>query len=107
MIERSCKMARMFAERASDLPHAHILNDVSLNQVLLRFAPPNVTDLDHFHEAVAQAVQRQGRCWLGTTLWSGETVLRLSFSNWQTGPNAVQEAVDGLAEAVAHLTKTN
>lgn len=107
MIERSCEMARMFAERASNLPHAHILNDVSLNQVLLRFSPPNVEDLDRFHAAVAQAVQRQGRCWLGTTLWSGNTVLRLSFSNWQTDPDAVQEVIECLADAVALSMKAN
>ncbi len=37
-IERCCDLSRQFAAEAALLPYAHILNEVVLNQVLLRVA---------------------------------------------------------------------
>ena len=51
-----------------------------LNQMLVRFAHngSNVTD------AVVQAVQREGTCWLGDTQWQGQLAMRISVCNWRT-----------------------
>src|SRR3970040_1436851 len=44
LIERCCLLAARMADGLRDAPGTAILNDVVLNQVLVRFAPPGVTD---------------------------------------------------------------
>src|SRR6478735_8928560 len=76
MIERCCALARRMADGLRDTPGVTILNDVVLNQVLVRFAPPDAPDadaatVDAFTRAVIAAVQDDGTCWLGGTTWHG------------------------------------
>ena len=56
-----------------------ILNDVVLNQVLVRFG-----DDDDLTRAVITGVQHDGTCWLGGTTWHGMAAMRISVSNWAT-----------------------
>ena len=79
------------ADGLGDAPGVTILNDVVLNQVLVRFAPP-ATDgeapdeaaVDAFTRDVIAAVQADGTCWLGGTTWHGMAAMRISVSNWST-----------------------
>jgi glutamate/tyrosine decarboxylase-like PLP-dependent enzyme len=101
LVEGCCDAASAFASRLDALPGARRLNDVVLNQVLCRFEPPGVADLDGFNAEVAARVQREGVCWLGTTRWQGQTVLRISVSNWQTTLADVEASVASIAAAAA------
>ncbi len=94
MIDRGCALARRMADGLRDAPGVTILNEVVLNQVLVRFAPPAAagTELDAPDEAaidaftreVIAAVQADGTCWLGGTTWHGMAAMRISVSNWST-----------------------
>jgi threonine aldolase len=84
-------MARRFAERLSSEPAIEILNDVVLNQVLVRFG-----DSDERTRAVIEGVQRDGTCWLGGTLWHGVAAMRISVSNWTTTEADVDASVDAI-----------
>ena len=84
IVERCCGLAQRVASEVEKLPSGQVLNDVVLNQVLVRFSPPEVDDLDAFHAEVAERIQSDGKCWVGTTEWKGQTVLRVSVCNWQT-----------------------
>ncbi len=89
MIDRCCAIARRMADGLREAPGATILNDVVLNQVLVRFAPPDAVDadaatVDAFTRAVIAAVQEDGTCWLGGTTWHGMAAMRISVSNWST-----------------------
>ena len=55
-----------------------ILNDVVLNQALVRFG-----DDDAATDAVIARVQRDGTCWLGGTVWHGMAAMRISVSGWR------------------------
>jgi glutamate/tyrosine decarboxylase-like PLP-dependent enzyme len=92
MIERNCAQARRMAKRLADIPGAQVLNDVVLNQVLVRLPGG-----DDANRAAVAAIQRDGTCWLGGTTWNGEYVLRVSISNWAT----TDEDVDRSAAAIA------
>ena len=88
MIERDCSLARRMAERLSAGPRVAILNDVVLNQALVRFEGP-AGDADGSlgdarTRAVIDAIQRDGTCWLGGTVWGGRAAMRVSVSSWQT-----------------------
>ena len=56
-----------------------VLNDVVLNQVLVRFG-----DDDAATDAVLAAVQAEGTCWMSATTWRGRRAMRISVSNWAT-----------------------
>jgi glutamate/tyrosine decarboxylase-like PLP-dependent enzyme len=104
IVENCCERASQFADEASRLPFARILNQVVLNQVLIRFDPPDVGDLETFHEAVAAEIQRRGVSWLGTTRWKGRAALRVSVTNWSTDAGSVSESVRNLGEVVESVS---
>jgi glutamate/tyrosine decarboxylase-like PLP-dependent enzyme len=84
MIERCCALARRMAERLADGPGVQILNDVVLNQVLVRFTPVSGGDADAYTADVIRRVQEDGTCWLSATTWHGMHAMRISVSNWST-----------------------
>ena len=90
-ISSNCAMARRFAERLGAEPGVEILNDVVLNQVLVRFAGS-----DDRTRAVVEGVQRDGTCWLGGTVWHGVAAMRISVSNWTTTEADVDASVDAI-----------
>ena len=95
MIERNCAQARRMAKQLADIPGAHVLNDVVLNQVLVRLPGG-----DDANRAAVAAIQRDGTCWLGGTTWNGEYVVRVSISNWTTTDEDVDRSAAAIAAAV-------
>jgi glutamate/tyrosine decarboxylase-like PLP-dependent enzyme len=79
LVERCCACARRFAEVLGAEPGIEILNEVVLNQVLVRFGDDDATT-----DAVVAAVQDEGTCWMGPTTWRGRRAMRISVSNWAT-----------------------
>ena len=96
LVERNCSHARRMAAHLAAIPGAEILNDVVLNQVLVRFAGG-----DEANRAVVAAVQDEGTCWLGGTEWEGRAAMRVSFSNWATSDADVDRSAAAIAAAVA------
>ena len=86
MIERNCAQAQRFAQKLS-AAGCEILNDVVLNQVLVSFGDAGETN------RVIQAVQDEGTCWCGVTLWQGRTAMRISVSSWATTDADVDRSV--------------
>jgi glutamate/tyrosine decarboxylase-like PLP-dependent enzyme len=91
MIARCCTLARRMADGLREAEGVAILNDVVLNQVLVRFSAPGRPaangpdpEADEFTRLVIAAVQRDGTCWLGGTTWHGMAAMRISVSNWST-----------------------
>lgn len=89
MLERNCRGARRFAAGLAAAGH-EILNDVVLNQVLVSFGTPEVT------ERVIAAVQADGTCWCGRTEWQGRTALRISVCSWATTDADVELSLEAL-----------
>ena len=101
LVERCCALARRMSERLRSEPGVEILNDVVLNQVLVRFSPPGHKNMDSaaadaLTRSVVAAVQRDGTCWLGGTIWRGMAAMRISVSNWST----TEDDADRSAEAI-------
>ena len=95
LVERNCAQARRMAERLAEIPGVEVLNDVVLNQVLVRLPGG-----DEATAAAIAAVQRDGTCWLGGTQWEGRAALRVSFSNWATTDADVDRSATAIAAAV-------
>jgi len=101
MIERCCDVAARMASRLRDEPGVTVLNDVVLDQVLVRFAAPGESDAaaDARTRSVIAAVQRDGTCWLGGTTWHGLAAMRISVVNWATTIDDGDRSVDAILRA--------
>ncbi len=99
LVERCCSVASHIAQRLSKDPTVRLLNDVILNQVLVRFEPAGIPDHDAFTRAVMARVQREGVCWLSGSRWHGMDVMRVSVSNWSTTEDDADRSVDAILEA--------
>ena len=93
LIERSCAHARALAAGLAALPGCEILNDVVLNQVLVRFADDETT------RGVLASVQDSGEAWMSGTEWDGRVAIRLSVSSWRTSDPDVDRTVAAFEQA--------
>lgn len=94
MIERDCALARRFAAGLGSEPGVEVLNDVVLNQVLVRFGGDDVLTRD----TVAR-VQADGTCWLGGTTWHGLAAMRISVSGWATTEADADRSIEAIGAA--------
>ncbi len=86
LIERNCRQARRFAAGLREAGF-EILNDVVLNQVLVPFGDSPAT------RRVIQAIQEEGTCWCGVTVWQGRTAMRISVCSWATTDADVERSL--------------
>ena len=77
LIERTCAYAQRFAEGFRKAGF-EVLNDVVINQVLVSFGSAEAT------QKVIRAVQDDGTCWCGGTVWQGRSAMRVSVCSWAT-----------------------
>lgn len=94
LIERTCRHARRFAE-AFEAAGYQVLNEVVLNQVLVSFGDPEITNRD-----IAE-IQADGTCWGGGTVWQGHTAMRISVSSWATTETDVERSIETMLRIAA------
>jgi len=96
MFERNCRQARRFAEALSAAGY-EILNEVVLNQVLVSFGAPEVT------ERVILDLQADGTCWCGGTRWHGRTAMRISICSWATTDADVERSIEAMLRVAGRI----
>jgi glutamate/tyrosine decarboxylase-like PLP-dependent enzyme len=84
LVTRCCRLARLMAEQLRIAAGVEILNEVVLNQVLVRFHPAGAGEADDLTRRIIARVQEDGTCWLGGTTWHGMGAMRISVSGWET-----------------------
>jgi glutamate/tyrosine decarboxylase-like PLP-dependent enzyme len=94
LIERTCAHAQRFAEGFRNAGF-EVLNDVVINQVLVSFGSAETT------QNVIRAIQDDGTCWCGGTVWQGKPAMRLSVSSWAT----TDADVDLCLEAILRIAR--
>ena len=99
LVERCCALAQRIAGRLAEHDGVEILNDVVLNQVLVRFAAS-----DDVTDAVIERVQSDGTCWMGASRWHGAVVMRISVSGWQTTAADADRSADAVLAALRATT---
>ena len=62
--------------------------------MLVRFG-----DDDAMTDRVIEAVQGSGECWMGSTTWHGERLMRISVSSWRTTDSDVDRSVQAIVAA--------
>jgi hypothetical protein len=76
-----------------------VLNDVVLNQALVRVSAPG-RDADALTRDVMARVQADGTCWLGGTTWHGMAAIRVSVSSWTTTDDDADRSAEAILRAV-------
>ena len=111
LVERCCRHARRFAELLATPRRVEILNEVVLNQVLVRFTPAgegpgesggpgaDAAAGDEYTREVIRRVQADGTCWLSGTTWRGRAAMRISVSNWSTTESDVDRSAAAIRRA--------
>jgi glutamate/tyrosine decarboxylase-like PLP-dependent enzyme len=99
LIDTSCahaqRMARALQEAGFD-----VLNEIVLNQVLVAFGSPKVT------RQVIAAIQRDGTCWCGGTVWQGKTAMRISVSSWATTDRDIDKSLEAIIRIASEVRST-
>jgi glutamate/tyrosine decarboxylase-like PLP-dependent enzyme len=97
LVERCCAHASRLAAELAELDGAELVNEVVLNQVLLRF------ESDERTSAILRHVQASGEAWMGGTTWDERAAIRISVSNWQTSDADVDRTVAAFAAAASSI----
>jgi glutamate/tyrosine decarboxylase-like PLP-dependent enzyme len=71
-----------------------VINDVVFNQVLIGFDRD-----DSYTQGIVDHIQNSGDCWVGTSLWNGKKVIRISVCSWATTANDVTRSVEAFRAA--------
>ncbi len=99
LIDRCCRLARRLAQDVGQIPGVEVVNDVVLNQVLIRVGDTTFTN------AVERHIQQDGSVWLGGTVWRGQRLLRVAVSNCETTEEDIGRAVQAIDQAVDELRR--
>jgi glutamate/tyrosine decarboxylase-like PLP-dependent enzyme len=94
IVDGCCDLAERMATRLARADGVEVVNEVVLNQVLVRFG-----DDDERTNAVIDGVQRDGTCWLAGSSFRGRAVMRISLVGWQTTADDVDRSVDAILGA--------
>jgi glutamate/tyrosine decarboxylase-like PLP-dependent enzyme len=96
LVTRTCRYAQTMA---ADLSQAglEVLNEVVLNQVLVRAVTDDRT------RALIAAVQQDGTCWCGPTVWEHRPAMRISVSGWATTAADVRLSAEAIIAAHQNL----
>jgi glutamate/tyrosine decarboxylase-like PLP-dependent enzyme len=78
----------------------HVLNEVSLNQVLVQCDDAQAT------LAMRAAINASGQAWVGGTSWQGEPAIRISLSSWRIGDENIEALVAKMFEIRQAISKT-
>lgn len=96
LIDRCCRLAARFADGFREAGF-EILNEVVLNQVLVSFGD------DDTNRKIIDAIQNEGTCWCGVTVWQGKTAMRISVSNWSTTNSDVDRSLQAMIKTARNL----
>jgi glutamate/tyrosine decarboxylase-like PLP-dependent enzyme len=96
LVSDACDAAVTIAGRLRD-EGFDVLNDVVLNQVLVRYVDGPTT------ERLMAALQADGRVWCGPTQWGGQTAMRISVSSWKTDQAVAIRAAEAIVEVAGTL----
>ena len=96
LIERTRRHARRLAE-GLQAAGFEVLNEVFLNQVVVTFG-----DAEQTQRAIA-AIQADGTCWCGPTVWQGRAAMRISVSSWATTEGDVERSLGAMVRVARYI----
>jgi glutamate/tyrosine decarboxylase-like PLP-dependent enzyme len=71
-----------------------VLNQVVFNQVLVGF-----DENDDYTQKLVSEIQASGECWVGTSRWDNQLVIRISVCSWVTTKEDISRSVNAFVAA--------
>jgi glutamate/tyrosine decarboxylase-like PLP-dependent enzyme len=97
MVERHCAVARLIADQLRSENAIAVLNDVVLNQVLVRFGADEPAERgDELTRATIARIQSDGAVFAGGAKWRGRDVMRISVISWLIDEAAGKAAAEAI-----------
>ena len=96
LVERCCDCAHLMASALAETEGIEVLNEVTLNQVLVRFR----RDGANISDEALLAIQDEGTCWMSGTTWDGQPAIRISVSNWRTTEDDIRRSAEAIANCL-------
>ncbi|MFJ2650792.1 pyridoxal phosphate-dependent decarboxylase family protein [Streptomyces sp. NPDC087420] len=93
MIERNCEATRTLAQLLSREPGIDLLAPVTLNQALLGIGDEPTT------RRIIDTLNSNGSCWVTPTTWHDQPAVRISVTNWQSGPRSAEHTAAAFLRA--------
>ncbi len=105
MVGRHCRIARHMADKLRSAPGVAIMNDLVLNQVIVRFgADLSDEDGDRLTTKVIERIQTDGELFAGGAKWRGRWVMRLSVISFPTTLQDGDRAANAILAALKAVT---
>jgi len=108
MVSRHCALARQIAQDTDATPGILVMNDVVLNQVILRFGEDQdgPDKRKEFATAVIDLLVEEGTIFVGGAAWRGEWVMRISVISGETTMKDANIATDAIRRAWEQVSTT-
>ncbi len=100
LIAGHCACARLIGDRLSAEPGIAVLNEVDLNQVLVRFgADRDADEGDQVTRATIERIRADGVCFTGGAIWHGREVMRISVTGFETDEAEAARSAEAIVAA--------
>ena len=100
MVERHCEVARVMSGMLAAEPGIEILNDVVLNQIIVRFGSTETKERgDQLTRDTISRIQADGECFAGGAVWRGRHIMRLSVISWETNVAEGKRSAEAIIRA--------
>ncbi|WP_082114159.1 pyridoxal phosphate-dependent decarboxylase family protein [Kiloniella litopenaei] len=96
LITSRCDLAQHFA-KGLEAMGLNVLNHVVLNQIVVSWDSAEKTG------ALIKAVQEDGTCWFGPTVWKGHNAFRLSVSSWKITQRDIDLSLKAIENAMKEI----
>jgi glutamate/tyrosine decarboxylase-like PLP-dependent enzyme len=103
MVETNCAIAQRMAASLSAHPDIQVIAPVVLNQFILRFGSGE--HADRLTAATVRQVQQDGIAFVGSAVWRGEAVMRVSVSSIATTTNDADIASAAIIDAWERVSR--
>jgi glutamate/tyrosine decarboxylase-like PLP-dependent enzyme len=108
LVHEHCRLAARFAERLVREAGVHVLNNVVLNQVIVRFGTPEADETaDHLTQETILRDQDDGTCFAGGARWRDRWVMRLSVISAPTTEADIDRSCEAICTAWRSVARSN
>lgn len=100
MVEEAVRIAGVIADGLTGIDGIAVLNRPELNQLIVRFGVDRPdADSDRLTEQVVERIQQDGIAFMGTAVWRGRTVMRVSVCSIATSDEDAAITIAAIKDA--------
>lgn len=100
MVDEDVRIAQYLAKGLAGIAGVNVLNEPELNQFMACFgADTTLAESDRLTQLVVDQIQRDGVAFMGTALWRGRWVMRVSVCSIATTTQAADETIEAVRAA--------